>query len=65
LVRGKPLVADIVAMVNRTVSDIRQKEGPDAELTMEKIMPAFGSWVLPDHHLDVIRQKLEYWNVKE
>jgi hypothetical protein len=64
-VPSKPLEKDIETMVDQRVSEILDAEGPTAELSLEKIMLAFEGWVLPDHHLDVIRQRLGYWIQKK
>ncbi len=56
------LIDEVRAAVEHRIVEILQTEGPEAELTIEKIMPVFEDWVLPDHHLDLIRERLAYWN---
>jgi hypothetical protein len=61
---GKLLVDEVRAIVDGTVAEILKSEGPGAELSFEKIMAAFERWVLPDHHLDVIRERLAFWQAR-
>jgi hypothetical protein len=62
---SKVLVDEIRAIVDRKVADILKSEGPGAELSLEKVMAAFERWVLPDHHLDAIRERLAFWKGRQ
>lgn len=62
---GKLLVDEVRAIADRKIANILKSEGPGADLSLEKVMTAFERWVLPDHHLDAVRERLAFWKERQ
>lgn len=51
--------AEVRALADRHIKELIKTEGP--LLSEEAVMAGFRHWVLPDRHLEIIRERLERW----
>lgn len=51
--------AEVRAMADARIKELVKIHGP--LVTEEAVLEGFSHWVLPDRHLEIIRERLERW----
>ncbi len=51
--------AEVRALADARIKQLMKTHGP--LVTEEAVLEGFSHWVLPDRHLDIIRERLERW----
>lgn len=51
--------AEVRAMADARIKEYIKTHGP--LVSEETVLESFSNWVLPDRHLDIIRERLERW----
>ncbi len=56
---SKPGDAEIRKLADARIRELLKTNGPD--VSEAAVLASFATWVLPDRHLEIIRERLERW----